>query len=495
MSDILLRVLELATPAEDKIEIGVKSLSDLFLSDNFNVFKIPDYQRPYVWDVEKIESLFVDLKDFYDNQEDETHYYMGTILFHKENEVLHIIDGQQRLTTLLLIDYVINESSSLLKKKEEQFNLFFNSPVSIENIIKNRDYIKSKLFSSINKSSLENFCNEIIVTVITTTSADEAFTFFDSQNNRGISLSPVDFLKSYHLKAIKGDWEDSDKQAVVAKKWDKNNANQFLDGFFNLFLWRSRNWKGGKVYFENKDQILNEFQKRTKDKTINESIRLYANVKNKLASSLDYSIKKGVQISPQPITLQVQSKDYPFSMRQPIQKGVAFFLYADKYYDLYNFMFNEKHESNSDLYLMNNFCNEVFDKSSLSTYIRDFFNMCLLLYFDKFEEEQLYDFTLWLDYLLGSYRIKQKSIVAQTPVKIIRDKQQNLLDVIESAYLPEDVITFIKSITIDEDYKTEISGNGVQGNYKNAILDYYNKKRNENLIEKKNWINDKIRTR
>lgn len=493
MCDLILGNLEIQSTIQDKIDIGVYSLSDLFLFDNC-IFKIPDYQRPYVWDIEKIEVLFKDLKDFYQNQENESHYYMGTILFHKKDDTLNIIDGQQRITTLLLIDYALNKSKSLLVEKEEMLNLYFNSPISKQNIKQNQDFIDQNL-SSFTTGMLEGFRNEIIFTIIVTPSADEAFTFFDSQNNRGITLSAVDFLKSYHLKAIKGDKEDTNKQAVIAKKWDRNNANQYLDSFFNIYLWRSRNWKGGNVYFENKTEILREFQKNTKAKIPNESIRLYSNVKNKLASSLEYSLKNGIQIIPQPIALQLQAKDYPFSLRQPIQEGVGFFLFADKYYDLNKFIFKGQHDEDSDLFLMVEFYKRVLQKSNLSIYITDFFKMCILLYYDKFEQEKLYDFTLWLDYLLGSYRIKQKSIVAQTPVKIIRDKYQNLLDVIESAYLPEDVFSFIKSITNADDYKIAVTGTGVQGTYKNAILEYYNKDDVAKLNNKKNWINEIISNR
>ena len=123
--------------------------------------------------------------------------------------------------------------------------------------------------------------------------------------------------------------------------------------------------------------------------------------------------------------------------------------------------------------------------------------MASVAYYDKFKDYKLVEFGLWLDYLLGSYRVKQHTIVRQTIVKILREKSQNLLDVIEMAYRPEDVFSFIENITNDDlykdvnDYGTE---NGVRNIYRRNNLDFFNKveKDNEriNLGNKLSWIKE-----
>src|SRR5690606_579402 len=121
------------------------------------------------------------------------------------------------------------------------------------NIKTNYSYLKHSESLARIKEFVASILGKLIFTVIITNCEDEAFTFFDSQNNRGVSLGAVDFLKSYHLRELK---DKIDIQTKFVKQWDSNNANQFLDELFSQTLWRSRNWKGKNIQFENKDLIL-----------------------------------------------------------------------------------------------------------------------------------------------------------------------------------------------------------------------------------------------
>ncbi len=75
----------------------------LTLSEIFNekVFKIPDYQRGYSWEKQHIEEFWLDLH----NLDDKRIHYTGMITIErkKENEFYYIIDGQQRLTTIMIL--------------------------------------------------------------------------------------------------------------------------------------------------------------------------------------------------------------------------------------------------------------------------------------------------------------------------------------------------------------------------------------------------------
>ncbi|MDR3153703.1 MAG: DUF262 domain-containing protein [Deltaproteobacteria bacterium] len=70
---------------------------------------IPEYQRPYSWENEQCETLWSDLISFFDdhyfNITDQTEqYFLGNIVIHPVDDgQFAIIDGQQRLTTLLLL--------------------------------------------------------------------------------------------------------------------------------------------------------------------------------------------------------------------------------------------------------------------------------------------------------------------------------------------------------------------------------------------------------
>lgn len=107
-----------------KLSIDQRTVKDLF-SDKRSNFLIPDYQRPYAWGEEECLTLWEDLfgfaipedgaREF--NRDDE--YYLGPIVtFKNESGQLEIIDGQQRLTTLLLLLRAFYKRSEEMKDDE-----------------------------------------------------------------------------------------------------------------------------------------------------------------------------------------------------------------------------------------------------------------------------------------------------------------------------------------------------------------------------------------
>lgn len=470
------------------LEVGTITCTDFFES-NVTV-KLPDYQRPYVWDEEKLEQLVKDFKEHFFTpagyNSNAPHYYLGCVLLYQKNETeFEVVDGQQRITSLLILDHAWNESHSYLS--QNKWNLEYSSLLSTAVIKHNFSYLKQNINLEI-KNNLQVIFSKLVFTVIKTNSEDEAFTFFDSQNNRGVSLSAVDFLKSYHLRELKG---KDDLLRLFAKQWDSNNKAQFLTELFNLILWRSRSWKGSQLTFENKEAILKDFQKKTIKIENNDCINLYPNVFNSLAKQLTFDSEVGASIQPSILNLQTKASQYPFSIRQPIQEGIGFFLYTEKYYAIYNqLFFDNKFEDFTSIY------NKLI--ASNSNYLKTFFKLVSVVYYDKFKDDNLVAFALWMDYLLGSYRLNQRTIVSQTVLKILKDNAQNLLDVIEMAYRPDEVFHFIRSITNKDHYNIDLSKDaeyGVRRTYHNANFSFYKKGKNEKLISKKSWINEYLGTK
>lgn len=482
---------------EKKIHVSTHTVSEFFQKD-LGVIALPPYQRPYVWNRQKIEQLFQDLLEHFFNyskgkfifDENAPLYYLGSVLFHEnaDNEKFYIIDGQQRITTLLLIDKKVHKSSSILD--QGKWNLNYNSRLSTAHIKKNFVELTSYEHFNVIADYLSSIYSKLVLSFIVTNSEDDAFTFFDSQNNRGVSLDAVDFLKSYHLRELK---EKEEEQKVFVKKWDSNNAGQALNHLFEIVLWRSRNWKGNAIQFENKDLILESFQKNTKQ-TNGAGIKLYANKNNVLATSLSFTAQKGLKLELAPLFVQASPEEYPFALRQPIYKGVGFFLYVEKYYHLYNILF----QTDGNEYVMYVSKNLIKD---YNYYFQNFFKLLVVMYYDKFKDEQLFAFMLWTDYLLGAFRVNQATIVSQTAVKILRDYKQNLIDVIEAAYDPEDIIDFIKHYKISgndlkaiyaktiNEYGAE---NGIRNRYRKTVLDFYGIDEKSPLTEKYLWIANKI---
>ena len=78
------------------IEVNKQSVKQLLETGKVNKFIIPEYQRPYAWTDEQIQTLFEDLVEYTENANEST-YFLGTIVsYENENNEQEIIDGQQQ---------------------------------------------------------------------------------------------------------------------------------------------------------------------------------------------------------------------------------------------------------------------------------------------------------------------------------------------------------------------------------------------------------------
>ena len=93
-----------------KLNIDQQTIKELFANKRSD-FLIPDYQRPYAWGEDECQTLWDDIfvfafpeNDCSKFNSDEDEYFLGPIVtFKNEQNKLEIIDGQQRLTTLMLL--------------------------------------------------------------------------------------------------------------------------------------------------------------------------------------------------------------------------------------------------------------------------------------------------------------------------------------------------------------------------------------------------------
>jgi len=123
-----------------KGEIGSEKI---LIKDVFKMwFRIPEYQRPYVWGYEEINELLDDLT-FAQQEKPDSEYFLGSFVFQSkppapalgrkfpENDLL---DGQQRMTPLLPLMAVIRDltDSPGIKKKCQEYT--YQEADLIENI-------------------------------------------------------------------------------------------------------------------------------------------------------------------------------------------------------------------------------------------------------------------------------------------------------------------------------------------------------------------------
>ena len=86
------------------IEPRLRYVSDYLNIEQNNRFVIPEYQRAYSWTISHCDKLWQDIESFIESDNDEP-YFFGTVIIDCDNTEgeLHLIDGQQRTTTFLLL--------------------------------------------------------------------------------------------------------------------------------------------------------------------------------------------------------------------------------------------------------------------------------------------------------------------------------------------------------------------------------------------------------
>lgn len=490
--------------SEEEVVVSVCSYES-FIQDLEFPLAIDSYQRPYVWTEEKVEELIEDLRLYLEDTKGLS-YYMGTLLLHegidsKDGKTkLFIIDGQQRLTSLSVLYYVLYGNFT----NESKIGLSYNSPISVRQIYSAKKVFEKEQYLVFFSDLKETLFKNIHFTVIKTYSEDLAFTFFDTQNNRGVKLKSTDLLKAYHLRAI----NSSDKRLQVhcAQKWEEVQTckpifkaqEDFVSELFDKFIWRSRTWKGqNDLNRENDDAILESFQKPTLDMGESKRVPLFANVNNQLANALEVDGNNHFRLNTKGVSLTADSAYLPFTLRQPISKGLGFFLFTEKYAHLMQKLLrDELYEVDFEIKAFRHFYEAVFDHMSI--YLKELFLLGVMVFFDKFGSSRLLEFSLWLDHLLGAIRLEKHYIFWQAPIKFLKENPQNLIDVISTSFITDEPIEFMKILAKNNKaYENEIIeiGKGVKGHYKEALMRYYNKAipedkdESNHLIDKRDWIN------
>ena len=237
--------------------------------------RIAPYQRPYRWTEKNITQL---LKDIHESQlSNKSKYRIGSIIFYSNTDkrVLEIVDGQQRITSILLVLRYIyyKRDKDSLKNLKLLNELKFNHSESQENIINNTKVIGQWLND--NKVDLISFAKYLRVNCefvkICVDNLSEAFQMFDSQNGRGKELEPYNLLKAYHIRAMEKD--SSNIKIYCDKRWENatlfRNQNEIIDllkQLFNEQLYRTRLWSRKETAFTFTKKKLDEFKGFTLNK-------------------------------------------------------------------------------------------------------------------------------------------------------------------------------------------------------------------------------------
>ncbi|MCY4418605.1 MAG: DUF262 domain-containing protein [Cytophagales bacterium] len=122
----------------------VKKVEEVFGSEPYC---IDFYQRDYEWGKETVEELLSDVLGKFEDTNSEGNfagtYYLNTFVIHPKNGNEYLIDGQQRLTTLLLISMVLHR---MTKKLSDNGNKWENFSETLKTHIRKRPLGKGEVF-------------------------------------------------------------------------------------------------------------------------------------------------------------------------------------------------------------------------------------------------------------------------------------------------------------------------------------------------------------
>jgi len=218
---------------------GEKKISSLF--DGRTIFNVPEYQRAYAWGEPQLSDFIEDIR----NQKENRSYFLGTVLFEekgleKNYEIIDIVDGQQRITTIVIFMSVVIEQLKKVSSNEdelEDIDLLFETYVKHKKqyklraleedndyfhsyILENSDganYIRTpsqkrlheakKYFQEYLKDISKNELNSIRkkidekarVLVYSVKDTAEATLIFETTNDRGKGLTNLEKIKSFMM--------------------------------------------------------------------------------------------------------------------------------------------------------------------------------------------------------------------------------------------------------------------------------------------------------
>lgn len=287
-----------------KLNIDQQTVLKLF-SDKRSDFLIPDYQRPYAWGEDQLLTLWEDLLAFAiphgdaDAFDSDDEYFLGPIVtFRNTDRRLEIIDGQQRLTTLMLLlrafyakfeNQKDKESRLTLAKiaeclwKTDEFGEADLDQLKIDSEVASDDdkeeFLsilktglvapgqKSKYATAFNffKDRIEKFTlecpsyiaklairalNNLILLPIEAESQGTALRIFSTLNDRGLPLSDADIFKSQFYKYF----SDQGRKVEFVQRWralEETSKKVFassranpVDDLFTRYMYYERACRG-----------------------------------------------------------------------------------------------------------------------------------------------------------------------------------------------------------------------------------------------------------
>lgn len=263
------------------IELNIKNLIN-----GADKYMIPLYQRNYSWGKDEIEQLIDDIYNASDNLN--KNYYIGSLIVHKSKGCYEVVDGQQRLTTINILNAVIyNFFNNLFIDFELICNIEFHhrpdSKKALE-IIFNNEYgnknnnielgyyfaymrllkLRDDDYSKFN-SFLSFFLNNVIILRIEVLPETDLKHYFEIMNNRGEQLEQHEVLKAHFMSKFTEGMGNKDNDSIKAQALFGNIWDACSDMERNVVIGFSPEFRE-KLFFnslikdsDNKEKKLENF--------------------------------------------------------------------------------------------------------------------------------------------------------------------------------------------------------------------------------------------
>ncbi len=278
-----------------KIENQKLNIEEAFTQ---HIYTIPDYQREYVWKEKEVTKLLDDISEEYSKENSKSpEYFIGSIVVNRHGKDVEVIDGQQRLTTLFLClcafrkmlhkenEDIEDINTMLLSKRRDEkgklipsYNLkltYENTSQLLEDIVDNKELRDDLIGSAKNIIDAYNtilrdlannlktkdelleflayFTQKVNFIQIETPSISDALKIFETINERGVGLNPMDLLKNLIFRKV-----DREEFAKLKVEWKKitdlleNNEQKPLRflRYYIMANYQVKNAKGEEIVRE-----------------------------------------------------------------------------------------------------------------------------------------------------------------------------------------------------------------------------------------------------
>ena len=450
---------------ENQVTLEPRTLNSILFNDKVKL-SLPKYQRAYEWKKEHVIAL---LDDTYEAFVSKKAYILGTIILHQtEDKIYDIVDGQQRLVTLSILfkDKLKENKDSLLDSVFDNLKSQYyiqNTNKIIDDYLKNKDrdnyldYLQS-----------ENVT--ISVLCIPNGQLSLAFTFFDSLNSKGMQLSDYDLLKAHHLMFI------PENQENLARK--HNDEWQSKDGehneLFEKILRQIRVWSRGHGEEGGGERLVyNEFVSAIDEKDLDKDEHV-------LNRYMQPNVFRSWNRENDQIVLNMRYPSQnvedliPMEIPQTIEGGDAFFLYAKRYHKMYELLFGEQTGEKKSSAI--HYANEL-SKAIRNDYLRNAYKAIILLYFDKFGDQNLIELATCVELLLSTLRFPKaggQTFVRQGRVKQYVNEQKIIPIILNSSYHSH-ALSQLKNKIGNTPFEADGWTKNSQENYKADMANFYNR--------------------